>query len=217
MTSREKTFDRLARPYLLLEWIAFGPLLERARFKHLDRLRGRKRILLLGDGDGRVLARVRTLAPDAEIDSLDLSTAMLARASARLSSAGQARVHFRHEDALRANYPPATYDAVVTFFFLDCFTDGQVAALLGRIGPALAPDAVWLFADFAEPSHGLMRLRAKLWLWVMYLFFRWQTGLTARRLPASEALLVKAGLTRVEETAFQRGFVRSVVFQRPGL
>jgi len=215
MTSREKTFDRLARPYRLLEWIAFGPLLERARFQYLDRLRDRRRILLLGDGDGRVLARVRALAPNAEIDTLDVSAAMLARASARLPSAGSARVHFRHEDALRAAYPPETYDAVVTFFFLDCFTDDQVAALLGSIGPALAPGAVWLFADFAEPSRGLMRLRAKTWLWIMYAFFRWQTGLAARRLPASEHLLRKIGLHPLAETSFQHGFVHSAVFAKP--
>ena len=215
MTTREKTFDRLARPYRLLEWLAFGPLLERARFKHLDRLRGRKRILLLGDGDGRVLARACALAPDALIDSLDLSEGMLGRAALRLSPADRARVRFLHEDALQADYPPATYDAVTTFFFLDCFTDDQATTLINRLQPAFTPDAVWLFADFAEPSRGLMRLRAKAWLWVMYLFFRWQTGLSARRLPASENLLIKAGFQRRADTSFQHGFVRSAVFAKP--
>ncbi|HTJ79165.1 MAG TPA: class I SAM-dependent methyltransferase [Rariglobus sp.] len=212
MTSREKTFDRLAHPYRLLEWTAFGPLLERARFRHLDHLRGRKRILLLGDGDGRVLARILALAPDANIDSVDLSGAMLAKAKSRLSPADRARVCFRHEDALQADYPAATYDAVTTFFFLDCFTDGQVSALVDRLKPSLTSDAMWLFADFAEPSRGLMRLRAKIWLWIMYAFFRWQTGLAARRLPDSENALTKAGLTRTVETSFQHGFVRSAVF-----
>ena len=215
MTSRENTFDRLARPYRLLEWIAFGPLLERARFKHLHRLRGRKRILLLGDGDGRVLARVCALAPDARIDSLDLSKGMLGRAALRLPSADRAHVQFRHEDALQADYPPATYDAVTTFFFLDCFTDAQADSLINRLQPALTPDAVWLFADFSEPPRGLTRLRAKTWLRVMYLFFRWQTGLAARRLPDSEALLLKSGFTQPAETSFQHGFVRSAVFAKP--
>jgi len=215
MTSREKTFDRLARPYRLLERTAFGSLLERARFRHLDRLRDRRRILLLGDGDGRVLARVRSLVPAAEIDCLDLSAAMLARAAARLPSPDRARVRFRHEDARRADYPPAAYDAVVTFFFLDCFTEADVSALIGRIRPALAPGAVWLFADFSEPDRGLPRWRAKAWLWIMYAFFRWQTGLAARRLPPSEPLLLKEGFTRETVTSFQCGFVRSAVFARP--
>ncbi|MBW8780897.1 MAG: class I SAM-dependent methyltransferase [Verrucomicrobia bacterium] len=216
MTSREKTFDRLARPYRLLEWAAFGSLLERARFKHLDRLRDHRRILLLGDGDGRVLARVCSLAPQAQIDSLDVSTAMLAKASARLSPADKCRVHFRHADALKADYPADTYDAVITFFFLDCFTNDQVATLIRRICPSLRTGAIWLFADFAEPAQGWVRLRAKAWVGIMYAFFRWQTGLTARQLPNSEELLLQAGFERSAETTFQRGFVRSVVFNHPG-
>lgn len=216
MTSREKTFDRLARPYRLLEWIAFGSLLERARFRHLERLRGCKRILLLGEGDGRVLARVCAAAPSAKIDCLDLSAAMLAKAEARLSSADRTRVRFRHEDALTADLDPKSYDAVTTFFFLDCFMEDQASAIINRIQRSLSENAVWLFADFSEPAHGLMRLRAKTWLWIMYAFFRWQTGLSARRLPASENLILKAGLSRVDETSFQRGFVRSAVFSQPG-
>lgn len=216
MTSREKTFDRLARPYRLLEWIAFGSLLERARFRHLDRLRGCKHILLLGEGDGRVLARVCALAPLAKIDCLDLSAVMLAKAGARLSSADRVRVRFRHEDARTAVLTSKTYDAVTTFFVLDCFMEDQASTLINRIQQSLSENAVWLFADFSEPAHGLMRLRAKIWLWIMYAFFRWQTGLTARRLPASENLILKAGLTRVDETSFQRGFVRSAVFDQPG-
>lgn len=216
MSTREKTFDRLARPYRLLEWGAFGSLLERARFKHLDRLRDHRRILLLGDGDGRVLARVCALAPQARIDSLDVSTAMLAQAGARLSSADKARVHFRHADALNADYPADAYDAVITFFFLDCFSGVQVAALISRIRPSLRPGALWLFADFAEPARGLVRLRAKAWVGLMYAFFRWQTGLAARHLPNSEGLLLNAGFARIAETTFQRGFVRSVVFSHPG-
>ena len=216
MSPREKTFDRLARPYRLLECIAFGSLLERARFRHLDRLSGRQRILLLGEGDGRVLARVCALAPLAQIDCLDLSAAMLAKAEARLSPADLTRVRFRHEDARTATYAPNAYDAVTTFFFLDCFTEDHASALIERIKGSLSGDAIWLFADFSEPAHGLMRFRAKAWLWILYGFFRWQTGLTTRRLPASERSILKTGLRRVDEISFQRGFVRSAVFSQPG-
>ena len=215
MSAPAKTFDRLARPYRLLEWIAFGPLLERARFQHLEQLRDCQRILLLGDGDGRVLSRLCALAPAAHIDTLDLSAGMLARAASRLTPADRTRVIFRQANALQAGYPPTAYDAVVTFFFLDCFTDSQVSALIARMQPALTADALWLFADFAEPAHGWRRLRAKIWLAVMYAFFRWQTGLSTRRLPASEALLLSAGFTMRAETSFQGGFVRSAVFAKP--
>ena len=35
-------FDRLARPYRALEYLAFGRALETARFRFLDRLRYRR-------------------------------------------------------------------------------------------------------------------------------------------------------------------------------
>ena len=117
--------------------------------------------------------------------------------------------------AARGTDGTTTCDAVTTFFFLDCFTDAQADLLINRLQPALTPDAVWLFADFSEPSRGLMRLRAKAWLGVMYLFFRWQTGLASHRLPDSENLLRKSGFARLAETSFQHGFVRSTVFAKP--
>ena len=210
-----KNFDRLARPYHLLERLVFGSLLERARFRYLEHLQGCRRILLLGDGDSRVLARVCALNPQARIDSLDLSPAMLARAEARLAPADRARVQFRQEDACTAAYEAGSYDAVVTFFFLDCFSDAQAAALVGRIQASLTPKAVWLFADFAEPAEGWRRLRAQAWLAILYAFFRWQTGLTTRRLPDAEALILGTGMCRTEECTWQHGWVRSVVFRQP--
>ena len=60
-------FDRLARSYRTLELLAFGRDLERARFAWLPALADRKSILVLGEGDGRCLARLAALAPAARI------------------------------------------------------------------------------------------------------------------------------------------------------
>lgn len=210
-------YDRIARCYRLLELIAFGHALERARFRHFEHLRGRKRILLLGDGDGRALALACKLAPDARIESLDISAGMIARAARRLSEADHARVTWRHEDALTAEYPKNTYDAVVTLFFFDCFSSGQVKTLIDRLRPALTADAVWLEADFALPARGWMRLRARVWLTLMYVFFHWQTGLAVRELPPVEILLKTSEFQCIAEAAWQGGFLRSTVFARPSL
>jgi hypothetical protein len=101
----------------------------------------------------------------------------------------------------------------VTFFFLDCFTAEHVAALVGRLRPSLRPGAVWLFADFALPDATWARRRARIWLAVMYAFFRWRAGIEARSLPPSEAILAGAGLARVAVRTLRRGFIRSVVFE----
>jgi ubiquinone/menaquinone biosynthesis C-methylase UbiE len=207
-------FDGLARLYRPLEYLAFGRDLERARFVHLGRLQHCRAILVLGEGDGRCLARLVRAAPWARIDCLDLSPAMLASAARRLDGGeAEARVHFQQADLLTAKFPPAHYDAVVTFFLLDCFTAPQAGRIMRRIQASLQPGALWLWADFHLPARGYPRLRARVWLAVLYGFFRWKTGLPARGLPPVERFFADQGWVALTECSWQLGLVRSVVWQ----
>jgi ubiquinone/menaquinone biosynthesis C-methylase UbiE len=216
MNSGAGTFDGLTRVYRALEFIAFGRDLERARFVFLDRLINCREILVLGEGDGRALAQLVKLAPRARIHCVDASPAMLARASARLTVAERNRVTFEAIDILTIALPAATFDAVTTMFFLDCFTPEQVRSILERVQPSLRPGARWLFADFSIPARGYARLRARVWVGLLYVFFRWQTKLEARALPPSEAIFALSGWRKTEEREFQTGLLRSVVFIQPG-
>jgi ubiquinone/menaquinone biosynthesis C-methylase UbiE len=217
LTGRPADFDRLARIYRALEVLAFGHDLERARFSFLDRLHDCRDILLLGEGDGRCLARVVAAAPAAHITCIDASAAMLARAAARLRREDRRRVTFERADLLTRRFDAERYDAVATFFVLDCFTEDQAASLVARVAPGLREGGRWLFADFVLPTARVSRWRARAWLAVMYCFFRWATGLRARALPPSEDLLRQAGFERSAVRDRQRGFVRSAVFTRPRL
>lgn len=209
------SFDRLAQNYRALEFVAFGGDLERARFRHLEQLRDCRRILVLGEGDGRCLARLVQIAPEARIHCLDLSAGMLARAAARIAGTPAAeRVTFEQADILADGPPPAGFDAVTTFFFLDCFTAEQAEGIVARVQAALQPESLWLFADFALPPRGFARLRARAWVRLLYAFFRWQTGLPARELPPSENLIAQAGFTLETCEEFQHGLLRSAVFRR---
>lgn len=214
MQSR-RSFDRLASVYRTLEYLAFGHDLERARFAHLERLRECRSILVLGEGDGRCLEQLVSAAPHARIDCLDLSPAMLARAARRL--AGQTatdRVTFRQADLLAADLRPTHYDAVITFFFLDCFTATQAEFLMARIQTSLRPAALWLWADFDLPARGLARLRARAWLAVLYAYFRWQTGLAARELPPVLRYFSENNFEKITAISLQWGLVRSEVWKR---
>lgn len=218
MSRAPRGFDRLAGAYRALEFLAFGSALEGARFCFLDRLGDRRSILLLGEGDGRCLAQLLTAAPAATVVCVDLSAAMLDRARARVGEANRPRVRFAQADLLADPLPEGPFDAVVTCFVLDCFTAEQAAALVPSIAARLAPGAHWLWADFRIPAHGLFRWRARAWVALLYAFFRWQTGLSARALPPAEELIAAAGLAPVARRDFQAGLVRSVLFSlaRPG-
>ena len=63
-------------------------------------------------------------------------------------------------------------------------------------------------------SLPLARLRAQIWLRLLYTFFRWQTGLAPRRLPPSEEILHAAGFQTAATREFQGGLVRSALLGR---
>lgn len=217
VTRSDAGFGRLARWYRALEMIAFGRDLERARFAFIDRVRDCREILLLGEGDGRCAERVAALAPLANILCVDSSAGMVACARRRLQGTPAAdRVRFICADIGDFEPEPQRFDAVCTLFFLDCFETERVARIVGRVGRGLRPGAPWLFADFVLPERGYDRLRARAWLGLLYAFFRWQTGLSVRRLPASEAVLMEAGWRPVRTLTLQRGMLRTAVLERPG-
>ena len=172
-------------------------------------------ILILGEGDGRCLERLVRIAPHARIHCLDASAAMLAKARARIARLGaEARITFQQADARTAALPELTYDAVVTLFFLDCFTPEELGPLVDRIARSLQPGAAWLFADFAIPLRGWTRWRARLWLTLLYGFFRWRTNLGARQLPPSEPRIAAVGFVESAATVRQAGLLRTALFKR---
>lgn len=213
MTARLGAFDSLAAAYRWLEWFAFGSDLETARFCHLEHLRDCRRVLVLGEGDGRFLAQLMRRFPAMRVDCVEASGAMLRLARARLREGERHRVTFHHADALTAQFEAGAYGAVVTLFFLDCFPQEDVARLVTQVQPALGANACWLWADFALPPSGWRHWRAALWLRGLYLFFHWKTALTVDQLPPSEKILQKAGFRLCAEKTFQAGLLRSAVYR----
>jgi SAM-dependent methyltransferase len=193
-------FDRVARIYRWSEYLALGPLLERTRFHFLPQLKDRSNALVLGDGDGRFLARLMAQNPTLHATAVDTSAKMLALLQQRcLRSAPSAatRLTTIHGSALQADAPPHT-DLIATHFFLDCLTQPQVDALVQRLAAQVAPGCLWVVSDFAIPGHSLLRPVAAAYIRALYLAFRLLTGLRVTHLPYPEQALAAAGFTRIE-------------------
>jgi hypothetical protein len=62
-----------------------------------------------------------------------------------------------------------------------------------RIAASSRPGALWLIADFNEPSHGFGKWRARLILWIMYRYFRWTTKIPAMDLTSPDVPLQQNG------------------------
>lgn len=204
---------RLAPWYRWIEYAAFGRALERRRFAFLPRLADAGRVLILGEGDGRTVERLLAIAPDARVDVVEVSPEMIALAGRRVRDSG--RVQFHQSDARAHRRPRGWYDAIVTNFFLDCFTDEELAPLVAELASELSPEGVWVIAEFAIPPRGWRHFHARIWIWTMYRFFGITTGLRARRLPAIERLMREAGMTRVEQQSERAGLMVSEAWQGP--
>jgi SAM-dependent methyltransferase len=201
-------FDRIARPYRWLEYLTFGPMLERCRFYRIPQLAFARRALVLGDGDGRFLARLLAANPHLHADVIDQSPAMLRMLESRAAAIGaRTRVHIHHGDAL-AFQPSASYDLVITHFFLDCLSTEEVQALASRIRRHLAPNALWMVSEFAIPS-GPAALPAKIIVDTLYKAFRIITGLSTRTLPDYAAALAGVGFTLADRRHFLAGLIVS--------
>jgi ubiquinone/menaquinone biosynthesis C-methylase UbiE len=184
--------DNIARAYRWLEYLAFGHELERRRFRFIPEVAGARRTLVLGDGDGRFLARFAEIS-EASIDYLDVSTRMIDLARAR---AGTRRIAYYHADARTFPLAPAEYDLIATHFFVDCLNAPDLECLIARAACAAKPGAMWLISEFRQPPWATPLLAA------LYLFFRVTTGLATRRLTDHRPLLAKHGFRlRGEETS----------------
>jgi ubiquinone/menaquinone biosynthesis C-methylase UbiE len=206
-------FDRIARPYRVLEYLTLGGTLERARLCFLPRLPAARNALVLGDGDGRFLEHLLSANPELHATALDSSAEML-RLLRKRSAPCPSRLRTLHTDALRFDPPGgSSYDLVVTHFFLDCFTEPQLTELIQRISPALTPDALWLVSDFRIPP-GSMRWPAQILVRSLYFAFRVITGLGTTQLPCYAPILSAAGFERIDRKLFLSGIITSELWQR---
>ena len=205
-------FDRIARPYRWLEYLSFGPLLERCRFFRLPELASARRALILGDGDGRFLAHLLAANPALHAEVIDQSPAMLRLLHARVAAIHALdRLTIHRTDAL-AFTPTGTYDVIATHFFLDCFSTEDVFTLAQSIRPHLAPNALWLVSEFAIPS-GVAAIPARLLVAALYLAFRLITGLRTNALPDYPAALANAGFNLRNRKSFLAGLLVSELWQ----
>ena len=215
--ARPARFDRVARLYRPMEYLSFGPILERCRFHHIPRLTHARRALVLGDGDGRFLTRFLAAAPNLHADAVDASPSMLRLLRDRAARTGvQSRLVPICADARAFRPRSPGYDLVVTHFFLDCLTEPETDRLIARIRPSLAPGAQWLVSEFQIPGTGLLRKRlAQVIVSALYAAFRLLTGLRVRQIPPWPALLARHGFSRSASRSWLGGLLVSDLWEAP--
>ena len=130
-------FDRLAGIYRWLEWLTFGPFLSLCRHAYLDRLNGRRRALIFGDGDGRFTAPFSAPIPNPDRGCRCQSCHAVATGPPR----GLPRRSRKtcSTDARAWNPSRSEYDLVVSHFFLDCLSTQEIVPSQPGSGLAFCP------------------------------------------------------------------------------
>lgn len=205
-------FDRLAGVYRWMEWLTFGPWLQRCRCAFLDELSDCRRGMVLGDGDGRFTARLLNANAEIVFDAVDLSPAML-NALMRRAGRHSKRVHAQVCDAREFHPARRRFDLIATHFFLDCLTTEEVSALAGTLRRAVQDSAIWLISDFAIPKTRFGRFVARPIVLGLYWAFGLLTGLRVRNLPDHASAMRQAGFALASRRTWLGGLLVSELWR----
>ena len=228
-------FDKVARVYRWFEYLSFGGALQRCRLAQMARMLSARHALVLGDGDGRFTAALLAGNRQVSVVALDSSAAMLSLLAARARDLGASgRLTTVQGDALRllalagsgpdlkgmdrpgsqpsgahdVLWPREGFDLVVSHFFLDCFSTGEVERLADGVLPRLVPGALWVVSEFDTPVPWTRWVVA-----CLYKAFRLLTGLGPQTMPLYEEALAMAGCVCVETRPSLRGLLKSTAWQ----
>jgi ubiquinone/menaquinone biosynthesis C-methylase UbiE len=208
--------DGIAHHYEFLEHLSFGRRLERSRFAFLRETRTSQRAIVCGGGDGRFLARLLRGNPTVQVDFVDLSPRMTELAEGRIAGMGRAvrgRVRFYVGD-IREFEPRANgYDLIVTHFFLDCFSESEVASVVSRLARWATPGALWIVSEFRQAEGAIGRFWTRGVIRGLYLAFRFTTDLRVTRLPDYAGALSREGFRLRSEEQAVGGLLRSSVWE----
>lgn len=213
--SSEKGYDRLAPWYKTLEHLAFGSLLMESRIALLEHLPQVQTALVLGEGDGRFLEAFLTCQPHCQVTCLEQSSQMITKAVSRLKRTGlDAQVQFFQGDFTSFQLQPHAFDVIITTFVLDLFEDNTLRHLIPKLARSLEPEGFWYYADFHVPETGYATYRARLWLTLLYAFFRWQTNLQTCKLLDPEPFLEANGFTLLAEVYLSRDLLVTRLYRQ---
>lgn len=191
--------------------------LQTARSAHLHLVPPCARVLMLGEGPGRLLEALVQKMPSADFVVVDQSQQMIEQAKRALIASGfdVRRITWEHGDVFELGFEKGSFDLVTTPFFLDCFTQSQLRLLIPRIANVCNPDAFWLLTDFQIPAtKGWQQARAKWIHWLMYLFFRKVTSIAAENWIDPDAFISAAGFELSSRKESNAGLIRSDIWKR---
>ncbi len=214
---RQRTgFNRLARFYDALLFFTSGNAIHRSQVDGLAWLQPGAKMLLVGGGTGRLAqAIIRALQP-AKLVCVDLSGKMCDLTRQRLGPETMRERILVIEADIRSWVPVDTFDAIITPYVLDVFTEHELSAVVSRLGSSLEPGGQWLVADFTHPKQlrSPVRHLQRAILWLLYRFFSIACHISAHTLPDMDGALRREAFAATWSGTRLLGMLSTVVYTR---
>jgi ubiquinone/menaquinone biosynthesis C-methylase UbiE len=194
--------------YDKLSQMVYGHAIIKAQVFLLQYIPANANILIVGGGTGWILEEITDVhASGLKITYAEVAPNMMALSKKR--NIGNNPVVFIN-DAIENIPLPADFDAVITPFLFDNFTEHTLNKVFGHIHATLKPDGLWLNADF--------RLTGKWWqpvlLKTMFLFFKLLCNIETSQLPDIEKQFKQHGYRAIAQKTFFGDFIVSNVFKK---
>jgi tRNA (cmo5U34)-methyltransferase len=208
-------FDFIAPAYDALSFLFFGSTLRKAQLPFLAEIPAGAKILLIGGGTGWLLKEITRRVPVGDILYLEASGKMLQLSQHKLKNASPShRVEFRLGTEKNLE-PREKFDFIISPFILDLYPPQELGKLCQTLYDHLNPTGKWQVTDFVIPNgRGFWPVTQKLFMEMMYIFFRVVSQVKAKKLPDWEKSITTNGLAPQKSVYFSRGMVKSVLYQQ---
>lgn len=165
-------FNKVAPFYDVLAKLVFGNSLEEAQIHFLNGLPDDKCVLFVGGGTGRLLNH-SCFEKARKVDYLELSEKMIEQAKSHGS-------HLKNINFIQGNFfdHKGTYDIIICNFFLDCFNKKNLQLAVEHLDRLSNYQTKLVVTDFNRTE----KMRHKVLIKIMILFFTVFSGLEARKL-----------------------------------
>lgn len=204
MSKNLNRFNTIAPYYDRLAKIIFGNAIVKAQADNLDLISANANVLVLGGGTGKWLGELLQINGTCRIWYIEASSIMLAEA-VKINS-GWDRIEFIH--GTHEDIPVIDFDVVITHFFVDMFSKGQLSLLTEGLIKKMNSGGLWLVADFVN-----QKLWHRLFLKLMYFCFRVVGAIELKSLVNWDEVIRSKSFLIKKSTTYYGDFIHSNVYQ----
>lgn len=201
-------FDRISSFYDVCVRLVFGNDLNDFTHHALSQFKPANHLLIFGGGTGQVLKSALQLKLAKHHSYCEVSPKMIAATKNRLSEEEATQVQFIEH--LDEGINIDTIDIAVFPFVLDCFKENSILELFDQLNPHLTSLSQILIIDFNRENIDGFKpsLIQKIWIKVLYVFFKNFTGIEAAELPLIFKIMRQKGFVLNKNISIQKGWIQ---------